>query len=127
MLAWFETEPKFCLSGLSSLLLFILYNLLLHSSEFKLRASGGAQAKNNDYFYPWIALFIFLQRDGVSLSPSEYTECYLYLTLCLSDLAPEDASVWQNRSEKIETSSDEIEVLGIGKGTHRTSELQQCL
>lgn len=69
----------------------------------------------------------FYKEMGSVWAPSEYTECYLYLTLCLSDLAPEDASVWQNRSEKIKTSSDEIEVLGIGKGTHMASELQQCL
>lgn len=60
----------------------------------------------------------------------EYAEVYLYLTLCLSDLASQDASAgphWQSRSEKITTSSDEIKVLGIGKGTHRVSELQQCV
>lgn len=59
---------------------------------------------------------------------SEYAEGYLYLTLCLRDLAPQDASAglhWQSTSEKITTSSDEIKVLGTGKGTQRVSELQQ--
>lgn len=57
---------------------------------------------------------------------SEYAEGHLYLTLCLNDLAPQDASAgprWQSRS-KIRTSTDEIKVLGIGKGTQRVCELQ---
>lgn len=64
---------------------------------------------------------------GTVRTLSEHAEGYLYLTLCLSDLAPQDTSAdphWQSRS-KIRTSSDEIKVLGIGKGTQRVSELQQ--
>lgn len=61
---------------------------------------------------------------------SEHAESYLYLTLCLSDLAPQEASAgphWQRRSEKITTSSDEIRVMGIGKGPHRVRVLRQCV
>jgi len=49
----------------------MLYNLLPDSSKFNFPASVGALAKkkNNSYSYPWIASFIFLRRDGVSLDP----------------------------------------------------------